>query len=67
MSGGWPIFLAFVILFIIAAGAALFSRSGSGIERRPHDGSDQALGAEGPSEISGGTDPERQFDEHGTR
>ena len=53
ISGNSYIFLAVLIIMVPAIGYMLFSVRGSGISLRPHDGSDGAPGAKGPSEASG--------------
>lgn len=58
LAGGSFIFLGFIILFLLAIVWGYFTRTGSGINQRPHDGSDGAPGAEGPSRISSA---EREF------
>lgn len=49
---GSLIFLAVIIVFLLAVVYGFWTRTGSGINQRPHDGSDGAPGAEGPSRIS---------------
>ncbi|MFL5845999.1 MAG: hypothetical protein ACJ762_15025 [Solirubrobacteraceae bacterium] len=51
-AGGSMIFLAFVIVFLLAVVYAFFTRTGSGINQRPSDGRGGAPGAEGASRIS---------------
>ena len=51
LSGGAGIFLAFALLMVVALAFSMYTKKGSGIEQRPHDGSDGAPGAEGQSRI----------------
>jgi hypothetical protein len=52
LAGGSLIFLAFIIVFFLAVVYGFFTRTGSGINQRPHDGRGDAPGAEGASRIS---------------
>lgn len=53
LAGGSLIFLAFVILFLIAIVYGFYTVKGSGINQHPNDGLDGAPGSAGPSEASG--------------
>lgn len=52
LAGGSFIFLAFIIVFLLAIVFGFFTRRGSGINQRPSDGRGEAPGAEGASRIS---------------
>jgi len=67
-SGGTWIFLLVIVLGLAGVIYGFFTVSGSGIERHPHDGSDGAPGAKGPSEASGRDEGEgSSLDDHGTK
>jgi hypothetical protein len=51
-ASGSLIFLAVIIVFLLAVVYGFFTRTGSGINQRPTDGRGGAPGAEGPSRIS---------------
>jgi hypothetical protein len=65
---GSYIFLGFLGVMFFAIAFGYFSRRGSGINQRPHDGRGGAEGAQGPSSISTTEDDvERTVGTHGTR
>ena len=49
---GAYIFLGFVLFFLLAIVIGYYTRSGSGINQRPHDGREGSMGAKGASSIS---------------
>lgn len=51
LAGGSSIFLGFVGVMVVALALGMYTRRGSGIEQRPHDGSDGSPGSEGHSRI----------------
>jgi hypothetical protein len=53
LAGGSSIFLAVIVLVLVGLIYRMFTRAVSGIDHHPHDGSDGAVGAKGPSETSG--------------
>lgn len=52
MAGGSLIFLAFIVVFLLAVVYGFWTRTGSGINQRPTDGRGGAPGAEGASRMS---------------
>lgn len=67
MSGGWLIFLIFIVLMVPTLAYINYTRGGSGITQRPNDGLDGAPGAAGASRISPDSDHDVGIDTHGTR
>ena len=68
VAPGASIFLAFLVVMFFALAFGYFSRRGSGINQRPHDGRGGSAGAEGSSSISTTeSDVERTVGTHGTR
>lgn len=69
LAGGSMIFLAFILLFLIALVYSYYTKTGSGINMRPTDGRGEAPGAEGASSITTteGDGDERTLGTHGTR
>ena len=68
IAGGAFIFIAFVVLFMLAIAYGYYPRKGSGITQRPSDGRGTAPGADGKSHISTTEDDaERTIGTHGTR
>ena len=63
-SGSWA-FMAFLVLFFLAISHGYYSRSGSAINQRPHNGGGGAPGAKIPSTI--GRDVDRRDYSRGTR
>ena len=63
-AGSWA-FLAFLVLFFFAISHGYYSRSGSAINQRPHNGSGGAPGAKIPSTI--GRDVDRRDYSRGAR
>jgi hypothetical protein len=69
MSGSTWIFVAFVVVMLIAVIFGLYTRGGSGINQRPYgrERGDGASGAAGPSRLSSSEDEtEGVPDTHGT-
>ena len=66
MAGGSTIFLVFLVVFFFAIVFGFYTRKGSGINQRPHDGRGQAPGAEGASSMSSAEGDERTIGTHGT-
>ena len=67
ITGNSFILLAVLGIFVVAIIYALFTRSGSGINPRPWDGSGGAPGAKGPEELSGRDEGEGSaLAQHGT-
>jgi hypothetical protein len=64
-AGGTWAFGTFVVLFFLAISHGYYSRSGSAINQRPHNGGGDAPGAKIPSTI--GRDVARRDYTHGTR
>ena len=68
MAGGSLIFLAFIIVFLLALAYGFYSRRGSAINQRPTDGRGEAAGAEGKSFITTTDDEaERTVGTHGAK
>lgn len=64
-NGAW-IFVAVLVVGLGGVIYGFFTVGGSGIEHHPHDGSDGAPGAKGPSEASGRDEGEgSNLDTHG--
>ena len=53
LAGGSLIFLGVIVVFLLAVVYGYYTYRGSAINPHPHDGSDAAPGAAGPSEASG--------------
>lgn len=51
LSGGAGVFLAFALVMVLVLSYSMYTKKGSAIEQRPHDGGDGAPGAEGHSRI----------------
>lgn len=67
-SSGGLILVVVAVALLAGVIYGFYTRSGSGIEPRPWDGSGGAPGAEGRSEVSGRDDGEgTALDTHGTR
>ncbi len=50
LAGGWEVFAAFLVVFLLAVVAGLYTRGGSAINQRPYgDVHGDAPGALGPS------------------
>lgn len=66
LAGGSWVFLAFVVLFLLAVSHGYYTRSGSAINQRPYNnGGGDAPGAEIPSTL--GRDVDRRDYSRGTR
>ena len=63
-AGSWA-FLAFLVLFLLAISHGYYTRTGSAINQRPHNGGGDAPGAKIPSTI--GRDVDRRDYSRGTR
>lgn len=63
-AGSWA-FLAFFVLFFLAISHGYYTRTGSAINQRPHNGGGDAPGAKIPSTI--GRDVDRRDYSRGTR
>lgn len=63
-AGSWA-FLAFLVLFFLAISHGYYTRTGSAINQRPHNGGGDAPGAKIPSTI--GRDVDRRDYSRGTR
>lgn len=63
-AGSWA-FLAFLVLFFLAISHGYYTRTGSAINQRPHNGGGDAPGAKVPSTI--GRDVDRRDYSRGTR
>jgi len=69
MTGGTWILVVFLVVMVIVVIFGLYTRSGSGINQRPHgrERGDAAAGAAGPSRLSSSEDEtEGVPDTHGT-
>jgi len=67
-GGGDAILIVVIVLLLIGVVYGFYTRSGSGIEPRPWDGSGGAPGAKGQGEVTGQDEGEgAAFDTHGTR
>ena len=68
LAAGSMVFLAFVLLFLLAVVYGFYTRTGSGINQRPTDGRGQAPGAEGASSLTttSGDGKQRTLGTHGT-
>ena len=68
LVSGSSIFLVVILVILGGLIFGMFTRVGSGIDHHPHDGSEGAPGAKGPSETSGRDEGDGSaFDDHGTR
>jgi hypothetical protein len=67
LAGGWQVFLAVVVLLLLATIYSLYTRRGSGINQRPYANVyTSAPGAQGSSVLSHDESAARRYT-HGTR
>ena len=67
LAGGWQVFLAFLILLLVATVYSLYTRRGSGINQRPYGNVyTSAPGANGSSTLSHDESAARRYT-RGTR
>jgi hypothetical protein len=69
LAGGSLIFLAFVLIFLVALAYSYYTKKGSGINQRPTDSRGGSPGADGESSITTteGDGDDRTVGTHGTQ